>query len=267
MKRDGTRFPPRGNPSARPGTHHRFLSSAHDGFRVRLPSVFVSARDRRRAIAFLAGYVLLAAFVTFGLPELVPAVTDPVAVRTFIDGSGVFAPAVFLAVQALQVLIAPVPGQVLGFVAGYLFGAVWGTVLSVAGATVGGYVAFVLARRYGRPVVERLVEAEAVDLFDSFSSRHGDVALFAVFLIPGLPDDAICFLAGVSDIDTRSFLLASIVGRLPGYFLVALAGARLAEARTAETTVLLVVLAVVSTAGYLLRGWVARWLDDTADES
>ena len=228
-------------------------------------SVFVSARSRRRVVVVLVGYALLALFVTFGLPRLFPALTDPVAVRTTIRSTGALAPVVFLAVQALQVLVAPIPGQVLGFVAGYLFGVVWGTALSVAGATIGGYVAFWLARRYGRPVVERLVEDEAIDLFDSFSSRHGDVVLFLIFLVPGLPDDAICFLAGVGDIDTRSFLLASVVGRLPGYFLVALAGARLAEARTAETTALLVVLAAVSAVGYVLRKRVARWLGDGND--
>jgi uncharacterized membrane protein YdjX (TVP38/TMEM64 family) len=256
-------------------SHQAVLTARESTFVVRRvcagvrrpPSVFVSARSRRRALGLLAGYVLLATFVTFGLPRLFPALADPVAVRTAIRSAGAFAPVVFLVVQALQVLLAPVPGQVLGFVAGYLFGVGWGTVLSVAGATAGGYVAFALARRYGRPVVERFVADEALALFDSFSSSHGDVALFLVFLIPGLPDDAICFLAGVSDVDTRSFLLASVVGRLPGYFLVALAGARLADARPAETTVLLLVLALVSATGYLVRGRVARWLGDGADDS
>ena len=225
-------------------------------------SVFVSARARRHALAALVGYALLAAFVTFGLPRLYPQLTDPVAVRLAIRATGALAPVVFVVVQALQVLLAPVPGQVLGFVAGYLFGAVFGTLLSVLGATLGGYVAFRLSRRYGRPIAERLVEDEAIELFDSFSADHGDIALFVVFLVPGLPDDAICFLAGISDIDTRSFLLASIVGRFPGYFLVALAGARLAETRTAEMAVLLVVLGAVSALGYLFRDRIARWLGD-----
>ena len=225
-------------------------------------SVFVSARGRRRAVAVLLVYVLVAVVVTFGLPRVFPQLTDPVAVRRTIRATGALAPVVFLVVQALQVLVAPIPGQVLGFVAGYLFGVFWGTVLSVAGATLGGYVAFLLSRRYGRPVVERLVRDDAIALFDSFSAEHGDVALFLVFLIPGLPDDAICFLAGVSDLRMRSFLVASVLGRLPGYFLVALAGARLAEARTAETAALLVALAVVSTLGYLARERVSRWLGD-----
>jgi uncharacterized membrane protein YdjX (TVP38/TMEM64 family) len=237
------------------------LDAEHQRVR-RLPRVFDSARDRRRALALLAAYVLLAAFVTFGLPRLYPPLADPVAVRTAIRATGTLAPVVFLVVQALQVLVAPVPGQVLGFVAGYLFGVVAGTTLSVTGATIGGYVAFVLSRRYGRSVVERLVAEDALVRFDDFSATHGDVALFLIFLVPGLPDDSICFLAGISNVDTRSFLLASVVGRLPGYFLVVLAGARLAERRTVETVVLLVALAVVSAVGYLARDRIASQLSD-----
>lgn len=215
----------------------------------------------------LAAYVLVAAAVTFGLPRLVPALTDPVTVRATIDSAGPLAPLVFLVVQALQVLIAPIPGQILGFVAGYLFGVVWGTTLSVLGATIGGYIAFTLARRYGRPVVERFVEDEAIEWFDTFSTDHGHVALFLVFLVPGLPDDAVCLLAGVSDLDSRWFLLASVVGRLPGYFVVALAGSQLAEARPLQTTLLLFILAVVSALGYLGRTRLAHWLGSRPDRS
>lgn len=222
--------------------------------------MFVSVSARRRAVVLVVAYALLAASITFGLPRVFPALTDPLSLRTTIRATGSFAPAVFLVVQALQVVVAPIPGQMLGFVAGYLFGVVWGTVLSVVGATVGGYVAFELSRRYGRPLVERFVEDDALSLFDAFSSDHGRVALFVVFLVPGLPDDAICFLAGVSGVDARSFVAASVVGRLPGYFLVALAGARLAEARTAETAALLVGLALVSALGYLARERVMRAL-------
>lgn len=233
---------------------------------VHRPSrVFVSARARSRALTLVVVYVVFAAVVTFGLPRLYPQLLDPRVVRTAIGETGPLAPAVFVVVQAVQVLVAPIPGQVLGFVAGYLFGVVWGTALSVLGATLGGYVAFRLARRFGRPLVERAVAPEAVATFDSVSADHGRLLLFVVFLVPGLPDDAICFLAGVSDLDERSFVVVSVVGRTPGYFLVALAGARLAEARPAETAVLLIVLAGVSVLGYLLRDRLVRWTRRSAE--
>ena len=226
-----------------------------------------SLRGQRGAAALLAGWLLLllagSLLLRFG-----PAWTrDPEAFRTFFLGFGALAPAAFVAVQATQVVVAPVPGQVLGFVAGYLFGAVWGTALSVLGATIGTYVAVALARRYGRPAVERLIRPETVDHFDAAVDRRGLLALFVVFLIPGLPDDAICFAAGLTRLDVRRVVAVSVVGRLPGYAVVSLAGARLAGGRAADAAVLLGALVAVSVVVYLARGAVGRWLTGGGDQA
>ena len=219
-----------------------------------------SLRGQRGAAALLAGWLLLllvgSLLFRFGPGWL----RDPEAIRAFFLGFGVLAPAAFVAVQALQVVVAPVPGQVLGFAAGYLFGAVFGTALSILGASIGTYVAVVLSRRYGRPLVERLVDPETVDHFDAAVDRRGLVALFVVFLVPGLPDDAICLAAGLTRLDVRQVVIVSALGRLPGYALVALAGARLAGGRSFDTAVLLGVLVSVSLLVYLAREPIGRWL-------
>ncbi|MEF8827066.1 MAG: hypothetical protein V5A34_11250 [Halapricum sp.] len=51
------------------------------------------------------------------------------------------APLAFVLLQAVQVVIAPIPGQVLALASGWLFGLVWGTVYSIIGATLGSYTA------------------------------------------------------------------------------------------------------------------------------
>ena len=186
--------------------------------------------------------------------------TDPEAVRAFFLAFGPLAAVAFVVVQAAQVVVAPLPGQLLGFVAGYLFGAVTGTALSLLGATIGTYVAVWLPRRYGRPAVERLVDPTTIDQFDAAVERRGLLALFLVFLVPGLPDDAICLAAGLTRLDVRRVLLVSLVGRLPGYALVALAGDRLAGGHETDTIALLVVIVGVSLAVYVWRDAVVRWL-------
>lgn len=203
-------------------------------------------------LALLAGVVA----VYFG-----PAwITDPESMRTFFLGFGPWAALAFVLVQAAQVVVAPLPGQLLGFVAGYLFGVVLGTALSLLGATIGTYVAVRLARRYGRPAVERLVDPDTIDQFDAAVDRRGLLALFVVFLVPGLPDDAICLVVGLTRLDVRRVLLVSLVGRLPGYALVALAGDRLAGGHETDTIALLVVVAAAALAVYVLRDALVSWL-------
>ncbi|MFC7165980.1 TVP38/TMEM64 family protein [Halospeciosus flavus] len=169
----------------------------------------------------LAVLVVVLAVGTIVLRWTVPEIADPVWLRTRIAAYGPFAPVVFVFLQAVQIVFAPIPGQLLAFVGGYLFGAVHGTLYSLLGAAIGSTVAFLLARRYGRPYVERAITAETLATFDDVVSHDGRFALFLAFLVPGLPDDAICFVAGLTRIPLWQLVAISIVGRVPGYLLEA----------------------------------------------
>ncbi|MFC3476154.1 TVP38/TMEM64 family protein [Halobacterium litoreum] len=213
--------------------------------------LFTTQRDRTRALAALA---LLATLLFAGsalFSQLLPS--DPQAVRTWVLSFGPFAPLAFVALQALQVVVAPIPGQVLAFAGGYLFGSVWGTVFSVAGAAVGSVVVFALARRLGRPFVEDVLDPDVLSEFDSLVAGDGVVVLFLVFLVPGLPDDAICLLAGVTRVPIWQLTVVAILGRLPGYFLVAYAGAQAAADQFVTVGVVLGALALLSVVVYWRR--------------
>jgi uncharacterized membrane protein YdjX (TVP38/TMEM64 family) len=223
-----------------------------------LPRVFASKRGRRTAIlalaALLGGWLVVALLVR----QYVPGLTDPRRLREYILTFGPLAPAAFVLVQALQVVVAPIPGQVVALAGGYLFGTVAGTAYSVLGATIGSYVAFSLARHYGRGFVERALDADFLDQFDAFAGEWGLLSLFLAFLIPGLPDDAICFVAGCTTLDVRKMVAVSAVGRVPTYLLTNFAGAELAGGRLLEAAVVAAVLVAVSAVGYFRRDAILR---------
>lgn len=227
---------------------------------TRLMRTGTDITGRRSAAAVLALWLLVLVLGVVAVRVGPEWLTDPETIRTLFLGFGPLAAVAFVLVQAAQVVVAPLPGQLLGFVAGYLFGAVLGTGLSLLGATIGTYVAVGLARRYGRPAVERLVHPDTISQFDAAVERRGLLALFLIFLVPGLPDDAICLAAGLTRLDVRRVLAVSIVGRLPGYAVVALAGDRLAGGHGIDTIALLAVLAAVSLVVYRWRHAIARWL-------
>ncbi|MFB6069985.1 MAG: TVP38/TMEM64 family protein [Halanaeroarchaeum sp.] len=205
-----------------------------------------------RALA-LAGVLFLAALAAGAMWVGDAFAGDPAAIRRWIADFGVLAPTVLIAGQALQVVIAPIPGQVLGLVAGYLFGPVYGTAYSLTGAAIGSLIAFSLSRRYGRPFVLEVVDPATVQWFDEASERRGYQALFLAFLVPGLPDDLICFVAGLSRMNRLTMTAVSVVGRLPGYYLIAVGGADVATGKHLRAAVLLGVLAVLSLLGYRHR--------------
>src|SRR5215831_10134988 len=55
---------------------------------------------------------------------------------------GILAPVIFVGMQALQVIIAPIPGELTGILGGYLFGEWVGLLYSTVGLTLGSVAAF-----------------------------------------------------------------------------------------------------------------------------
>ncbi len=215
--------------------------------------IFSSRSARWRAVAGVA--LLLVAFVTVSylVRQYVPFLFDAEQLRDWLDQFGVFAPLALILIQATQVIVAPIPGQVIALVSGYAFGPVAGTVYSLAGVLLGSAVAFSLAKRFGRPLVEQLLHEDVVDQFDGFVDQVGIPGLFVFVIIPGLPDDAICFLSGLTTWRLRTFLLVIIVGRLPAYVLTVYAGGELAAGEVRPALALLGVVAAASVLGYYQR--------------
>ena len=224
--------------------------------------LFASASDRRRgllaavavALAFVALYLFVREYASF--------ITDAEALRLWLRQFGVLAPLVFVAIQALQVVVAPIPGQIVALVAGYLFGSFWGTVYSLTGVLIGSTIAFSLAKRYGRSFVEDVIHEDVVSRFDEFVDTVGVPGLFAFVIIPGLPDDAICFLSGLTKWRLPTFLAVISVGRLPAYVFTVYAGGELANGRFLTAIALIALVVVASIVGYYkqetVRNLIAR---------
>lgn len=225
------------------------------------PSVFRSARTRRRFAVHAAVAVLALSVTVVLLRPYWSLLSNAETLRRYVAGFGAWAPLVFVVLQAAQVLVAPIPGQVLAVVAGYLFGPWLGTLYNMAGITIGSTLAFWLSRRYGRSYVERMFDAVALETFDAVAARHGLLVLFVLFLIPGLPDDVICFAGGLTSIPLRRLVLVAVVGRAPGFFLVNVFGDLLATGDVYAATLLLLVFVGLSLVGYLYRDRIVDLFD------
>jgi len=143
--------------------------------------------------------------------------------ESFIEEHRTYSALIFIGLQALQVVAAPVPGEITGFFGGSFFKA-WGVVYSMIGLTIGSWIAFMLARMLGRPLVERMVSAETIQRYDYVMKHKGLWLAFLMFLIPGFPKDFLCYLLGLGHMRHRDFLLISTAGRLLGTVLLTMGG-------------------------------------------
>lgn len=196
--------------------------------------------------------LVIAIFATFYISarRFVPLLASTQTLRTWIGQFGLLAPLVFIVLQAVQVIIAPLPGQLLALIAGYLFGPLAGTIYSLTGVLIGSAIAFSLSKRYGRPFVEDVLHEDVITRFDAFVDTVGIPGLLALVILPGLPDDAICFLSGLTKWRLRTFIVVISIGRTPSYVLTVYAGGQLGSGQFLPALVLLGIVIVFSVIGY-----------------
>jgi uncharacterized membrane protein YdjX (TVP38/TMEM64 family) len=130
----------------------------------------------------------------------------------------------FVSLQILQVVFAPIPGEVTGIIGGFLYGPVLGTIYSTIGLTIGSWLAFILARYFGLSFVERALKPETVKKYDYVLEHQGSLIAFVLFFIPGFPKDCLCYIMGLSHMKIWTFLIVSTVGRLFGTMLLSVCG-------------------------------------------
>lgn len=176
--------------------------------------------------AWLAGPYLPRAFVDF-VAELASEDFDArrQALKAWFDSFGAVAAWVFLAVQFLQVVVAPIPGQFTGMLGGFVFGFWRGLVLNVAGNAVGSLAAMLLTRFFGERVMRPFVPQRIQEKFDATIHRGGLTNFFMLYLLPGTPKDAICFMAGLTRLPLWKLLAVNTLGRLPGLAVLTFTGA------------------------------------------
>jgi uncharacterized membrane protein YdjX (TVP38/TMEM64 family) len=80
-----------------------------------------------------------------------------------------------------------------------------------------------------------------------------EIAIFVLFLIPGIPKDVLVYISGLTPIRMLRFLVISTVGRLPGVVGSAYIGANLQQKDFHVAYIMFGISLVLFIAGVLMR--------------
>lgn len=174
---------------------------------------------------------IVVASILWGKP-VVQLVADPVKFREWVDARGVWAPVVMVAVVALQILAAFIPGEPFEFAAGYAFGAWYGMLLCMIGSFVGGCLAMLLARRYGIKLLRTLFPKYDIANLEIFRKPERLTLLtFVLFLIPGTPKDILIYALGLTPMGVMKGIGITCLARIPSILTSTLSGHALGESQ------------------------------------
>ena len=183
-------------------------------------------------------------------------VFEPAVLRDFILSFGVAAPLVYAALYTLAVFI-PYGTTVLSVAAGLAFGVVFGAILTFAITLVASLLPMSVARRLGRGWVEHKIGGTRVERYADLINRNAFVVFFYLRLIPSIPYEIQNYIAGISRIRYRQFLLASFLGNGPIIFILTFMGDGLTDPGSVEfwlaAGILVVALSAPPVISYILR--------------
>ena len=98
--------------------------------------------------------------------------------RDYLLSFGPLAAIISALLMVFQSVMAPLPAFVITFANGLLFGWFCGAILSWSSAMLGAVICFYLAKFLGRPVVEKIVTKKALDWWDLFFNKYGNIRFF-----------------------------------------------------------------------------------------
>lgn len=144
-------------------------------------------------------------FETFG---------DAEKLQGYLEKAGIWMPLFYIVLQFLQVVLLPIPSVVSTIAGLAVFGAFWTTIYSFIGITLGSILAFYIGRRWGNRAATWLAGEEQLKKWQKKLKGKDNAVLTAMFILPAFPDDILCFLAGISSMTWRYFLIMMSLSRL-----------------------------------------------------
>jgi uncharacterized membrane protein YdjX (TVP38/TMEM64 family) len=196
-----------------------------------------------------------------GISYFYQLLSDREQIRTFIVSFGMGAPFVFMGIQMLQVIFAPVPGEATGLIGGFLFGTFKGFLYSSIALTIGSCMNFAIGRFMGERYVRKLIPPDKFDKFDRIIKRQGVIVIFILFIFPGFPKDYLCLFLGLSTLSVQVFIFLAGVGRIPGTLILSLQGAYLFEKNYLFLGLIVGACLIISFLAFKYRRSVYLWIE------
>ena len=204
----------------------------------------------------LLGVILIAipAVIYFCHPEMIDYFKDMNLLKETLSQYKMMSIFIYIGAQIVQIIICIIPGNALQFASGWLYGFWIGLLLSVIGAALGSAIVYYLARFLGHDAIHLLFgQRKVTEYIDKMNSPKGLIITFIIFLIPGTPKDLCSYVAGLSDIKLKPYLIVSLIARTPGMMGSLLIGQQVGEGSYIGAGIIAAVAVILFVLGIIFR--------------
>ncbi len=174
--------------------------------------------------------------------------------RNWILSFGLWAPLVYIIAYTIRPLIF-FPASVLSIAGGLAFGAWMGTLYTIIGATLGAALSFVVAKTVGKSLVKKQWTGNAAKI-QTQMEQNGFLYVLLFRLIPVINFDLVSYLAAIAKVRFVPFVLATLIGIIPGTFAYNFLGSSFVSGNPQIIAAAVAVFIVLTVVPILIRN---RW--------
>lgn len=172
----------------------------------------------KKALPILLIGAPLAFLVIFSLILQVTVLSNPEKFTSWLSDFGPFVILVYVILQAVTVIIAPIGGGSLQIAMIALFKPAIALTIIYLVVTPLYLVNFYIARKYGRPLVARIVGKKALNQIDHLAKDAGVITLIVLKVFNVGIFDYLSYAIGLTQFSFKTFAIVNFLGGIPSVF-------------------------------------------------
>lgn len=167
--------------------------------------------------------------------------------QTFLMDYPIIAPAIFILIRILPVVIPPIPGLVIDAVGVVVFGWFWGFIYATIAVVTASMISFFIGRRYREPLIGKFISIQKIhDWEDKLSEKEKFWTLVSIRFVSSPFFDIINYIAGLTKIKASQYFLSSIMVSAPlGFMIYYFGGIILSTPVVLISTIILIIPLII----------------------
>lgn len=139
---------------------------------------------------------------------------DQETLQLLVQRSGQWGILTYLFLEILYIVFTPFLNTFILIASGYLFGGLLGALINFIAAISSLLLIVFLVKKYGRPLLKKLVSENFYRHFDKIVEKVGPMLLLVAYVIPFSPDDELTYIVAAGPLGFKRFILPVILGSI-----------------------------------------------------